>query len=102
HLAAVAAKRRHHAGQEARRDLFVHEQVLDCVADARPLHLRVETDALGHGEVGGGVDIEVTDALEVLDYRDAALLEDGTLQLLAAAGDYDVDPIVAGEQSADQ
>src|SRR5213592_4118489 len=99
-LAPAGAQRGGDPGQEARRDRLVHEQVLDRVAHARPLDLRVETDALRHGEVGALVHVEVADTLEVLHHRDAALLEDGVLERLAAARDDDVDAVVALEQPA--
>src|SRR5207244_5560886 len=56
--------------------------------------------ALRHGEVGGRVDVEVADALEVLHDRDAALLQDHVLEGLAAARDDDVDAVVASEEAA--
>ena len=99
-LAAARAERGGDPGQEPRRDRLVHEQVLDRVAHARPLDLRVETDALRHGEVGALVHVEVADALEVLHHRDAALLEDGVLERLAAARDDDVDAVVALQEPA--
>ena len=76
------AARRRARGQRPRRarqeprgaTSLVDEQVLDGVADARALHLGVHAEALGHLEVGGGVDVEVADALEVLDHRDARAL----------------------------
>jgi len=99
-LAAARAERGGDPGQELRRDRLVHEQVLDRVAHARPLHLRVQTDALRHGEIGGGVDVEVADAFEVLHYGDAALFHDHVLQGLAAARDHHVDAVVASEKPA--
>src|SRR3989442_13355165 len=51
-------------------------------------------------EVGALVDVEVADALEVLHHRDAALLEDGVLERLAAARDDDVDAVVALQEPA--
>src|SRR2546426_631151 len=99
-LAAARAERGGDPGQELRRDRLVHEQVLDRVAHARPLDLRVEADALRHGEVGALVHVEVADALEVLHHRDAALFEDGVLERLAAARDDYVDAVVALEQPA--
>ena len=63
-------------GQELVGDVLVHEQGLGRVADARPLHLGVDDDALGHGEIGGGVDIDVAVAVPVEHVGNRGLLED--------------------------
>ncbi len=47
-------------------------------------------------QVGGAVDVEMADAAEVLDHRDARALGDRADQLLAAARDDDVDVVGSG------
>jgi hypothetical protein len=79
----------------------VDDEVLDGVAHARPLHLGVEADALGHRLVGARVDVEMANALEVLDHGNAALFHDHALECLTAARDDDVDAVVAPEEGAD-
>jgi len=51
----------------------MNEQVLDRVADAGPLRLRVDADLAGDREVCGAIDVELADALEMLDDRESRL-----------------------------
>ena len=51
-LPAALAQRRERARQEGGGDVAMHEQRLGRVAHARPLHLGVDDDPLGRGEIG--------------------------------------------------
>ena len=80
-----------HPGQELVGDVAVHEQRLGRVADARPLDLGVDDDALGHVEIGRRVDVDVAVAVPVEHVGDRGVLEDHREQRRAAAGDQAVD-----------
>ena len=75
-----------HRGQELVGDVRVHEQGLGRIADARPLRLGIHDDALGHGEIGGGVHIDVAVAVPVEHVGNRGVLEDHREQRRAPAG----------------
>ena len=72
--------------QELAGDVAVDEKRLGRVADARPLCLGVDDDALGHVEIGGGVDVDVAVAVPVEHVRDGRVLEDHREQRRARRG----------------
>ena len=80
-----------HLGQELAGDVLVHEQGLGSIADARSLHLGVDDDALGHGEVGRGVDIDMAVAVPIEHVGNGGVLEDHREQGRSAPGDQAVD-----------
>ena len=94
-----------HGGGEARNegfgDVLVDEQGLHGIAHAGALHLGVQGDLLGFGKVGAGIDEDVTDPLVVFDHRNPRMLGDETDQPLTAAGDDQVDLLLALEQFQD-
>ena len=83
-------------------DLAVDEQRLGRPADPRPPHLGVEHDVPRHVPVGGLVDVDVADAVEMRDHRHAAFVLHALDQALAAARHDDVDPLRHGEHGADR
>ena len=90
-LDAALAQRRERARQEGGGDVAMHEQRLGRVAHARPLHLGVDDDPLGHREIGGSVDVDVAVARGGVDHGHARHGADRLLQALAAARDDQVD-----------
>ena len=87
---------------EVRRDRAIHEDGLDRVAHTRPLDLRVRDDRGRAFLICGGVDVDVTDALVVLDHRDARVLGDEADEPLAAARDAQVDQLVEHDELRDR
>ena len=69
----------------------MHEQSLRGIADARSLGLRIDDDALGHGEVGRGVDVDMAVPVPVEHVGDGGVLEDHREQPRASSGDQAVD-----------
>ena len=53
-------------------------------------------------EIGGGVDVDVAHAVEMLDHRHLRLARDALDQALAAARHDDVDVLVVGDQVPDR
>src|SRR5712664_2700700 len=68
----------------------MYDHRLHRVAYRRPAALRVEAYLLGHREIGGAVDVGVTDAVEMREDWNRGACERG-LQLLAAARDDQVE-----------
>src|SRR6185369_2030386 len=55
-------------------------------------------ELLGERQVGLAIDVELADAVQVLDHRDARAFGDRLDQLLSTAGDDDVDELVLLEE----
>ena len=64
------------SGKELVGDVCVHEQRLHRVAHARPLHLGIDDDPLGHVKIRGGVDIDVAVPVAVEHVGNRRVLED--------------------------
>ncbi len=58
------------AGQEFRGDRLVDQQRLDRVAHPGTLAFGIDHDVLRHLEVSLAIDIDMADALVMLDHRD--------------------------------
>ena len=69
----------------------MHQQAFGGVADPRTLALRVDENPHSHWQVGGCVDIDVADAVVVLDDRHLGFGHDALDQRLAAARNGHVD-----------
>ncbi|MNN24578.1 hypothetical protein D3C81_1380160 [compost metagenome] len=96
-LGAVdVGQRRQHAGGDA----LVHQQGFHGVARRVAMGLGVVGDANGLVEVGGDVDVDVADAVQVLDHRHAGVTADALDQALAATRHDDVDELRHGDQRA--
>jgi hypothetical protein len=80
----------------------VHEQALQGVANAGALHLGVLDDGQGLLLIGVLVDIDVADALVVLEDRHGRILDHGPDEPLAAARDDHVYVLVQGQQVLDR
>jgi hypothetical protein len=63
----------------------VHEQGLRGIADARSLGLRIDDYALGHGEIGRGVDVDVAVPVPVEHVGHGGVLEDHREQRRASS-----------------
>ncbi|MND53378.1 hypothetical protein D3C80_444140 [compost metagenome] len=79
----------------------VHQQGFHGVAGRVTLGLGVVGHANGLVQVGGDVDVDVADAVQVLDHRHLGLAADALDQALAAARDYHVDVLGHADQRAD-
>ena len=102
-LAARLDQRRDQRRQMRRRAGLVDQQRLGRAAHARPAHLGVDGDLLRHGEIGGGVNIDVADAVEMREDRHPRLLLDAGHKALAAARHDHVDRAVEpGQHHADR
>src|SRR5690606_4352638 len=88
--------------QERRRHRLMYQQVLGCVAYARPLDLGVEDYGVRHGEVGPSVDVDVAVPYTGLDDGYAGVLHDVPDEPCATARDDQVDAPVCTEQGGDQ
>ena len=77
----------------------MHQHRLHGVTDARTLHLGVDADRFGHGQVGVGIHVGVADACEVLDDGDPRFLGHPD-QPVAAPGDNEVDVLAQPKQFA--
>ena len=83
-------------------DGAVDEQRLGGAAHADAAHLGVDGDPLRHVEIGGGMNIDVADALEMGEHRHARLHLDAADQALAAARHDHIDGAVEpGEHQPD-
>ena len=69
----------------------MHQQSLHCVAHRRTLHLGVEANALGGFQRRLGIDVDVANALVVLDHRNFRIRHHRANQVFAAARDDQVD-----------
>ena len=78
---ALGAQGGEHRRQQALGGARVDQQRLEGVADARPLHLRVDGDLDGRLLVGALVEEDVHDAGAGLDHRHLRLAHDGVDQL---------------------
>ena len=67
------------------------EELLGGIAGAGSRDFRVEGDGLGHREVRGGVGVDKTHALVVLDDGDGGVLRDEADETLAPARDDTMD-----------
>ena len=101
HLAARADQGVEHAGQVAFQDRAVDQHGFRRAADAGAPHLGVQRHGARHLRVGGGMDIGVVDAVQVLEHRDAAFRRDPFDQPLAAARHDHVHEFRHGQQQAD-
>ena len=73
----------------------VHEQALGRVAHRRPLHLGVDGDALGHGQIGGGIDVDMAVAVTVDDVGHGGVLEYRPDQRRPTARDQHIDHLAS-------
>src|SRR5574344_165324 len=87
--------------EEERRELLVDEQAFRGVADAGALGLRVVENGQRHAEVALVVDVDVADALVVLEDRHERRLAHRADEPLAAAGNRDVDEADAADELRD-
>ncbi|KAF1858399.1 hypothetical protein Lal_00014910 [Lupinus albus] len=87
--------------QHGRRDGARDEQRLHRVARAVAVRLRVHRDAKRLGDVRLRVDVDVADAVQVLDHRDGGFLHQARDQALAAARDDDVHEFRHRDEGAD-
>jgi hypothetical protein len=71
-------------------------------ADAGAAHLGVDRKIDCPGRIGGAVDIEVIDPVEMREHRHARLVLNAGDQPLAAARNDDVDQTLRAEQRADR
>ena len=85
-------------GEKVGGDVTVDEEVLDRVAYAGPATFGSNRDFAGEVEGSFRIDVEVTDALVVLDDGDTTVLGDEPYEGLAAAGNNAVDEFVEFEQ----
>ncbi len=81
-------------GAEDLRDVRVDEHGLDGVADAGFLALAIDDDVRRHVEVAALVDVDVADAVVVLDDGHAGHADDALDEALAAARDDEVEILV--------
>ena len=81
-----------------RRAGRVDQQRLGRAADAGAAQLGVEHDGARHGEIGGGIDIDMAVAVEMGEDRHARLALDARDQALAAARHDHVDAAVEARQ----
>ena len=72
-------------------DAAMDEELLGGIAGAGPRDFRVERDGLGHREVGGGIGVDKTYALVVVDDGEGGVLRDEADEALAPARDDTVD-----------
>ena len=98
---AARAQRGRGLRQEARRDVAMDQQGLQCVAGRRPGHLAVHQQRQRQVLVGAGIHVLVADALVVLDHRHARVLGHEADQPLAAPRDHQVDDIAELDQFQD-
>ena len=84
-----------------RRQWPVHQNGFRGAADAGPTHLGVQGHRASLGQVGGGVNVGVADALQVLEQRHPAFGGDTLDQRLAAARHDDIDKFAQPQQRAD-
>jgi len=77
---------------------LVDEQRFRRAAYADPPHLGVDNDRLGHVEISGAIDIDVTNAFEVGKHWHPRLPLNALDQALAATGHNDVDRAVEASQ----
>jgi len=89
-------------GEELCGHVAVYEERLDGIAHAGALDLGVERDLGGHGEIGGLVHVEGTDAVVMFDDRDAGGFHHGLDQATATAGDEQVDDACAFAEQTDR
>ena len=87
--------------QKSVGDFLMHQQTLQGVADAGPLHLGVHDDVDGHVIIRGVIDKDMTDALVVFEHRDAGIFRDKTDQPLAAAGNDQVNLFFQAQHEGD-
>jgi len=80
----------------------VDEELFGGVADARALHLRIDDDLLGHFGIGVAIDVDETDALEMLDDGNGGVLRHEADEALAAARNDAVDESVELEQRGER
>src|SRR5690606_16316755 len=78
-------------GEEGLGDVAMDEELFGGVADAGTLGLGVDEDFFRHREIGGAIDVNEADALEVFDDGNRAVVGDETDEALAAAGNDAVD-----------
>ena len=102
HLDPLLREHRADRRQELRRHRRMHEQRLGGIAGAQLLRLGVVDDRQRHRQVGGGVDVDMAVAVEVLQHRHLGLAGDALDQALAAARDDEVDRLRRGDQEADR
>ena len=93
-----ALEPRGHLAEERGGDVAVHEQRLGGVAHRRALGLGVLDDRGGHGEVGGGVDVDVAVAVAVDHVGHGGVLEDRADQRRAAPRDEHVDRLAEAHE----
>ena len=86
-------------GRNARRPCRMHEQRFQRVADGRPRGLAVDQQVAAPGRDRPRIDVQMADALVVLDHRHARVLGDEADQALAAARDRQVDSVVSCSSS---
>ena len=79
---------------------LIHQQGFHGAADAITVSLGVERDALGFRQIGVGTDVNVADAVQMLDHRHAGVTADALDQATAATGHDDVDVFRHGDQRA--
>ena len=89
------------AGQHVGGDGLVNQQRLGGVANPGPVYFRVEDDLLRHRGVGVGVDVNVANALVMLDDRHVRALCHGTNETLAAARNAEVNEARERKQLGD-
>src|SRR5690606_21927679 len=87
--------------QHALGDAGVHQQGFHGVAGRVALGLGVVGDANGLVEVGGDIDVDVADAVQVLDDRHTGVTADALDQALAAARHDHVHVFGHGDHGAD-
>ncbi len=87
-----------HHGQEGRGLVLMHQQALQGVADPGSLHLAVEHDFQGLGQVRPLIHIAVAHAHVVLEHGHGGLGHHGADEALAAPGNDHVDVLVQLEQ----
>ena len=85
--------------QERRRNRLVHQQGLDGVAGRRVLGLAVDCHPQGLLEVGGGVDVQMADAIGVAQHRDAGVVLDEPHQGVGTPGNDQIHEPVELEQT---
>ena len=77
---------------------FVDEESLDCVAGGRVGGLGIEKKRDGHGDRGGFVQVDGTEAVGVAEHGDTRLILDRAHEFVAAAWDHEVDVAVLIEE----
>src|SRR5690606_38025126 len=84
--------------QHAWRDVSVYQQRLHGIAGRVALGLGVVGDTDGLVQIGGHVDVDMADAIQVLDHRHGGIAADALDQALAAARDDDIDKFGHADQ----